>query len=98
MERVTIVNPTPYQLNVELAAVGSGGSLDLGTAGRDNTMVVEKVFDPGNRWVLRLSYAGESAGEVAVSRSDLADAGWRMEIPPAVGDRLRAEGFAPSAR
>jgi hypothetical protein len=98
VERVTIVNPTPYHLNVELAAVGSSGSLDLGTAGRDTTMVVEKVYDPGNRWVLRLSYAGTPAGEVAVSRSDLKDAGWRVEIPSAVGDRLGAEGFAPSAR
>ncbi len=98
VERVTIVNPTPYQLNVALAAVGSSGSLDLGTAARDNAMEVERVFDPGSRWILRLSYAGTPAGEVAVSRSDLADAGWLVEVPPAVGDRLRAEGFAPSAR
>ena len=98
VERVTIVNPTAYQLNVALAAVGSSGSLDLGTAGRDNTMVVEKVFDPGSRWVLRLSYAGTSAGEVTVSRSELEGAGWRVEIPAAVGDRLQADGFAPSAR
>ena len=98
VERVAIVNSTPYHLNVELAAVGSRGSLDLGTAGRDTTMVAEKIYDPGKRWVLRLSYAGTSAGEVTVSRADLEDAGWRLDIPPAVGDRLRAEGFAPSAR
>ncbi|MEA2704417.1 MAG: hypothetical protein QOD63_2362 [Actinomycetota bacterium] len=98
VDRVTIVNPTPYQLNVALGAVGSSGSLDLGTAGRDTEMVVEQVFDPGSRWVLRFSYAGTSAGEVDVSRSELADAKWRVEIPPAVGDRLRATGLAPSAR
>ena len=98
VERVTIENPTGYHLNVELAAAGARGSVDLGTAGRNTTMVVEQVFDPGSRWVLRLSYAGTSAGELAVSRSDLQGAGWRVEIPPGVGERLRSEGFPPSAR
>ncbi len=98
VDRVTIVNPTPYQLNVELGAVGSRGSFDIGTVSRETELVVEQVFDPGSRWILRFSYAGVSAGEVDVLRGDLADAGWRVEIPLVIGDRLRDEGFAPSAR
>lgn len=98
VDRVIVVNPTPYQLNVKLAAAGHRGSLDLGTAARDSTMTVEKVFDPGQRWVLRFSYAGTAAGEVTVSRSDLEKADWRVEVPPAVGERLAAEGFVSSAR
>jgi hypothetical protein len=98
VERVSVVNPTPYNLNVELTAPGQRGSLDLGTAARESTMDAQQVFDAGARWVVRFSYAGTPAGEVDVLRRDLEAGGWQVEVPSTVADRLRADGFAPSAR
>lgn len=96
VDRLTVENTTPFRVNVALAAEGRPGVLDLGTAPREGTLVLQEVADPGSRWIVHVSYAGTSAGDLVVTRSSLSDAGWRLEIPPSFGDRLRAQGFVPS--
>lgn len=95
--KLRIGNPTVYQLNVEVTDAREGGWLDLGTIGRERNRVLEEVTDQGRRWVFRFSYGGVDAGRLDVERSDLAKAGWSLDIPIEVGDRLRAAGLAPSA-
>src|SRR5436305_4243754 len=72
--RLTIDNPTVYQVNVEVSGDG-GGWLDLGAVDRQGSKTVEEVTDQGARWVFRFSYGGVDAGEVPVARTDLAAAG-----------------------
>jgi len=42
--------------------------------------------------------AGVEVGELVVPRSDRRAAGWRLDIPADVGDRIADAGFAPSVR
>jgi hypothetical protein len=94
--RLTIDNPTVYQVNVEVSG-GDGGWLDLGAVDRQGSKTVEEVTDQGANWVFRFSYGGVDAGEATVARTDLAGAGWRVTVPDAVGQRLHDAGLAPSA-
>jgi hypothetical protein len=95
--RLTFDNPTVYSVNVEVSDGAGGGWLDLGAVERGRSKTVEEVTDQGARWLFRFSYGGVDAGELAVSRADLAGGGWRMSVPEAAGQRLRDAGLAPSA-
>jgi hypothetical protein len=94
--RLTIDNPTVYQVNVEVSG-SDGGWLDLGAVERQGSKTVEEVTDQGSRWLFRFSYGGVGGGEVALARSDLAAGGWHVTIPATVGQRLHDAGLAPSA-
>lgn len=96
--RLRVVNPTVYQLNIDVSADADGPWLDLGTFGREGTKTIEQVGDQGRSWLFRFSSGGLDAGRLALARSDLAKAGWTVRVPDAVGERLRAKGLAPSAR
>ncbi len=96
--RLTVENPTPFEITVEVAGGDRQGWSDVATVRREVEEVVEEIADVGSTWVFRFSYAGMEGGEVAVSRSDLRDAGWRLAIPGDVGEALTAAGFVPSAR
>jgi hypothetical protein len=83
--RLRVVNPTAYQLNVDVAANPGGPWLDLGTVGRERTKTIEQVLDQGRRWVFRFSYGGVDAGTIAVGRSALATAAWTVRAPDSAG-------------
>ena len=93
-----VVNPTVYQVNLDVADGDDGPWLDLGTFNREASKTVEQVGDQGRRWVFRLSSGGVDAGRFVVARSALERAGWTLRIPQSAGDRLREAGLAPSAR
>lgn len=93
MARLTIDNPTAYQLNIELTDGGRHRWFDLGAVGPERNKTVQEVADQGEQWVFRLSYGGMDAGEVVVARSELAPTGWRVTIPVETGDRLHAAGL-----
>jgi hypothetical protein len=96
--RLTVDNPTPFAVNLQVAGPPGQGSSDVGTVGRETQDVVEQVLDAGDRWVFRFSYGGVDAGEVELSRAVLRAAGWRLSVPPEVAGRLAAAGLTPSAR
>lgn len=95
VDRIEIVNPTEYDLQV--AMQGDGGSgLRLGIAKKGEDAVREQVIDMGDLWTFTFSYLGEDAGSASVKRDELQSAGWRFVIPQQVGERLREEGFHAS--
>lgn len=94
--RLTVQNPTPYLINVDVTGAERDGWLDVGSFGRERTRTVEELADQGRQWVFRFSHGGVDAGELTVSRDDLAGDGWRMTVPPAVGDSLRQAGLSES--
>jgi hypothetical protein len=95
--RLTVVNDTQYNVNVEVTGGAHDGWLDLGSVSRERTRTLEQIVDQGERWVFRFSYAGVAAGEVALDRTELSRQGWRLTVPVEVGERLREAGLRPSA-
>lgn len=96
--RLTIDNPTVYQLEVEVGRPGQDAVVGLGPIRRESTRRFEEVGDQGDRWVFRFSYGGRDAGDLVSTRAQLEQAQWRIVVPQEVGDRLRDAGLPPSGR
>jgi hypothetical protein len=91
VERVQLVNPSPYDLLVEVRA-GDAGWLLVGVAAHDTTTAVEQVLDRGEDWTFRFSGQGRPAGTLTVERDALEDGDWRLEIPATAGETLAGAG------
>ena len=96
--RITVENPTPFDVNVDVSAGSGGGRIQVGTVDRETEGTLEEVADPGPTWVFRFSYGGVDGADVTVSRSALRADGWLVTVPAEVNERLTAAGFAASAR
>lgn len=97
VEKVTIANPYEYDVHVE-AGGGKFGLLDLGTVRRNQEETVQQVIDMGDRWVFRFRFRDDEDERIEMSRSELSSAGWRVEIPKGLTERLRAKREPPSFR
>lgn len=95
VERITMENPTPYNLQVVVGAPGDE-ALDLGTVPREGSRTFEQVPDQGESWVFALSF-GQGVGEVVVQRQQLETDRWRVTIPAGIGQELGNAGYPPSA-
>ena len=87
VERIEIVNPTDYTVGVEV----SGDRhlwLPLSLVDKGASVSVRDVIDQGERWTFRFRHFGETIGEISLSRAQLESAGWRLEVPSEVGERL----------
>ena len=96
--QLTVHNPTPYMVNVDVTGAKREGWLDLGSFRRESQRTVEEVADQGRQWVFRFSSGGVEAGELVVSRDQLAHDGWTVTVPAEVTERLRDAGLSESAR
>ena len=96
VDHITIVNNSPYDVNVDLTGANRDGRLAIGAAPNRSTTEFEHVIDQGDRWILHFTAQGEDGGEVQVAKADLARADWRIVVPDAVVERLRAAGAPPS--
>jgi hypothetical protein len=94
--RLTIVNPTEYDLLVYAKGGKEPAWLPLGIAKRMGQTPVEQVIDMGPKWVFRFDYLDEVRGGLTLSRSQLLQADWKVEIPAAIGQRLKQEGVPPA--
>ena len=97
LRRLTVHNPTPYMINVDVTGAERDGWLDVGVFPRERSRTVEELVDQGRQWVVRFSYGGVEAGELTVSRDQLARDNWTITIPSAVGESLRQAGLSESA-
>jgi hypothetical protein len=88
--RLVVENRDEFQLNV------TAGRVDLGVAERSTRTTFAEVFDQGDTWVIRFSYAGVDAGAVTLDRRDLVRDGWRVVVPEAVAAKLRGAAVSPS--
>jgi len=95
VERITMENPTPYNLQVVVGAPGEE-ALDLGTVPREGSRTFEQVPDQGQSWVFGISFGGQDVGEVVVQRQQL-ETDWRVTIPAGIGQELDRAGYPPSA-
>jgi len=96
--RLTVVNDTDYQVEIEVSGPARDGWVDLGAVNPKSQKASEETFDQGRDWVFRFSYGGQDAGELSLSRSALVAERWKITVPPAVAERLGGAGIEPSAQ
>lgn len=95
--RLTLVNPTAYQVNVETSGASGNGWFDLGSVPREREVPLEGVADQGERWTFRFSSGGVFASEMVLSRADLEHGKWRVHIPDGIALPLHDAGLPTSA-
>ena len=91
VERISIENPTEYDLAVQVSGRGDGW-IGISTATRGATTVAEQVLDVGEVWTFRFRSQGEDGGELRRSRDELEQDGWRLRVPARIGEELREQG------
>ena len=95
VSRVTIVNRSPYDLQVSVTNSHRDGWMELSTARAQASTDVNQVVDQGSTWTFRFSGQGVDAGDLTLNRAALAQSNWRVTVPDAVSQRL-ANAHAPS--
>jgi hypothetical protein len=95
VSRVTVVNRTPYDLQVSVTNGHGNGWMELTTAKAQASTDINQVVDQGGTWTFRFSGQGIDGGELTLSRSALAQSSWRVTVPDAVSQRL-AGAHAPT--
>jgi hypothetical protein len=96
VDRLTVSNPSQFNVLVEVSDGDGTGWTTATIAGHDRVTVARDVIDQGNAWTFRFSVGSLPGGEVQVSRDDLASSGWRVEVPNAVIDHVHELGAAPA--
>jgi hypothetical protein len=95
---LAIVNPHDWRANVDVTDAGHHGWVRLLGVERNGSRELHDVFDQGDTWVFRFSYGGVDGGEVALTRKDLAAAGWTVTVPDSFATSMRAASLLPSSR
>lgn len=95
IDRVTIVNDTPYLVDVEVTTDRHDGWLVLGPVSPGERQSFESVVDQGDRWVFHVTSGPYDGGEFSVSKPRLEQGDWRVEIPDAARNHLEADGAEP---
>jgi hypothetical protein len=97
VDRVTIANPTPYPLEVEVGGPDGDARLALGPVSPGERHAFASVVDQGDRWVVHVTSARTDGGKFVVSRAALERDDWVITIPDEVATRLGAAGATPRA-
>ena len=92
VESITIVNPTGYDLDVEVTDRGRTGWLPVAIVEAESQYVAQEVLDQGEVWIFRFRHFGDPVGELSLSRAELGRSGWRVEVPAEVEERLQQLG------
>jgi hypothetical protein len=98
IERVTIDNPTPYQVEITVAGSEGGSRLTLGPVSSGESHAFASVVDQGDRWVVHVTSARSDGGEFVLRRADLERSKWVITIPNEVASRLAANGASPGSQ
>lgn len=96
VDHITIVNNSPYDLNVDLTGAHRDGRLAIGAATNRSSTQFEHIIDQGDLWILHFTAQGQDGGEMQIGRAALARADWRIVVPDTVVERLRTAGAPPS--
>ena len=96
VDRVTVVNPHPWRVEVDVTGSQRAGVVGLVSMGRERTQILEDVMDQGPSWVFRFSYGGVDGGALVVSRAALEQARWTITVPEEFAARMREAGMGPS--
>lgn len=92
VDRITIANPTDYDLDVEVTGSGQEGRLPIAIVDARSEDTVQEVIDQGENWIFRFRHTGDVVGELRFTRAELERNGWRVVVPEEVGERLQQLG------
>jgi hypothetical protein len=95
VDGVTIVNNTPYLVDVEVTNDARDGWLGLGPVSPGEQHNFESVADQGQHWIFHVTSGPYDGGEFRLSKGELEREHWRISIPHDVQSRLEANGAAP---
>jgi hypothetical protein len=95
VDGVTIVNDTEYSANIDVTGEAGDGWLLVTSVEPQSTTVVEEVIDQGEKWNFRFDYVGRYDQEVEISRRELEQNGWTIEVPQSFEQRLRELNVSP---
>jgi hypothetical protein len=93
---VTFENSSHYSYEVSVAGGTHGAVTLLGNIAAEEHTTVQSVFDQGSTWTFRFSSQGRNVGEVTMSRADLAQDGWHVQVPAQFADSLTRAGVPPT--
>jgi hypothetical protein len=96
VERITITNPTAYDLDVDVTGPGTEGRLPIAIVEAGTEQVAQEVIDQGEVWIFRFRHWGDVVGELRLTRAELERNAWRVEVPAEVGERLEQLGRSTS--
>lgn len=82
---LVIANESDQDVTVVLAGPEGSPVLPVATVDAGEERTVEEVLDQGRSWVVTFRVAGEPAGELEVSREELAGRGFQVVVPATVG-------------
>jgi hypothetical protein len=91
VDEVTVVNPHPWAVQVDVREDDGSGRLSLGTVPRESDASFLETTDQGRRWVVSFAYDGTSV-ERTYDRSELEADDWTITVPAELGDLLSAAG------
>lgn len=97
VDRVTVVNETPYLVDVEVTDSAGDGWLGLGPVSAGASHTFRDVIDRGERWVFHVTSGPYDGGEFSRSKRELQPQHWRVTIPGDVQQRLDAGGAVPNS-
>ena len=98
VDRVRVVNETPYLLDVEVRGGPGDSWLRLGPVSPGESHDFESVVDQGERWVFHVTTGPYDGGKFSTTRADLERARWQVTIPRVIQSRLEAGGAVPHPR
>src|SRR5688572_10155282 len=71
VDRIELVNRSPYELSVDVRGAAARGWVPLGYVDQEASTPVDEVLDQGGRWTFRFRSQGRSGGQLTVSRAQL---------------------------
>jgi hypothetical protein len=89
---ITVDNETAYDLTIKVSDRAGDDWMGFALVNARSEVVVRAPIDHGSSWIFSFG----AGGEYSIDRADLEQAGWRMRVPEAVGERLAAAGVTPS--
>ena len=95
VDRVSVVNETPYLVDIEVTGNARDGWLELGPLSPGETHNFRNVVDQGNEWIFHVTTGPHDGGEFSVRKAELERARWDVTIPADVQTRLEAQGALP---
>ena len=98
VRQITVTNPTPFHLEIDVTGVGKAHSVTLGAIGREQDKTFDDVIDQGDQWIFRFSSGTTDAGEMRIPRSELEQNHWKLKVSNDIGARLRTAGVPESPR
>ena len=82
------MNRTQWAAAVGVTNEVNGAAVPVGTVEQSTTRTFHDVLDHTGSWVLRFAYRGV-VEEVTVDRSQLAAAGWKLQVPASFATALQ---------